>query len=146
MNAVTTSEITKEIEQVIEELDAENVRALYPDVITEKVIARWDEDAGDHYLCCTNAFVRDQVRQRMNRYKVKSDPNPDKQLVLEGWERLQKRYFLREDNRDCAIRVQEMTFDQLMAKAREHRAMGDGHYQHASELERYARSLSEEAG
>jgi len=136
----STADLTAEIELVIEQLEANHARKLHPDWITQAVMYRHtgiDGEDADFYQCVGRAHVREAVRQRLNRFRAKAEVEADKQLVLEGFERLQKRYLITEDGEQVAIRVQDMTSAQRKLKANELRTMGAGCYQHADELERY---------
>lgn len=136
----TLSELTREIEKTIEYFETQNERRLHPDWITQSVIDSHPDiegDDSDFYRCVSRAGIRDQVRQRLNRYKAKPEVEVDPQLVLEGFERLQKRYLITEDGEQVAIRIQDLSSIQRRAKASELRAMGAGCYQHADELDRY---------
>ena len=141
------ADLTGEIEGAIDRMDSGSVRALSPDLVTEAVIGSWGEISGecaDRFVCTANAWVRNQVRLRINRYKAQAAPEADAQLVMDGFERLQKRYLIEEDGEHVAVRVQDLTPTQRLAKAAELRAMGDGCYQHAQELERYNESVTRE--
>ncbi len=138
------SNLTDEIERSIEELDLENVRALSPDLVTEMVIAGWGEiegDCADRFICTAHALVRDRVRKRINRYKI-IELEPDDQQIMEGFERIQKRYNIEESGQRVAIRVQDMSSEQRLYKAAELRTMGMGCLQHAEELERYDQDVA----
>lgn len=131
------SELTREIDEVLLGL---NSQKKHPDWITQMVMARHPHIAGvdsEFYACTGRAHVRDCVRQRLNRYKLKAEATPDTQIVLDGFERLQRDYLIDEDGTQVAVPVHEMTDAQLEAKATELRAMGAGCYQHADEIERY---------
>lgn len=140
----TFAQLTQEIEQVIEQFEASNARSLHPDWITQAVVDRHlevDGEDADFWRVVGRAEVRSQVRSRLNRYRVKPEVEPDRQLVLEGFERLQQRYLVDEGGEQIAVRVQDMTLDQLDAKERELRVMGAGCYQHADEIRRYRNQI-----
>lgn len=138
----TLKELQAEIEQVIESM--QNAPRPHPDWITQSVIANHpaiDGDDCDFYQCCTRNSVRDAVRKRLNKYKA-DGKEPDKQIVLEGFERLQKWYLMDEGGEQVAVSIQHMTRDQVLAKAEEQERMGAGCYQHAEELRRYATQMA----
>ncbi len=137
------SDLTTEIEHVIETMEGEP--RLHPDWIAQAVMQRHpciEGEDREFYFMLARAHVRDQVRKRLNRYKAEPEIESDRQLVMEGFERLQKRYLIAEDGEWVAIRVQDMTRSQRLAKAHELRVMGAGCYQHARELERYDQMLA----
>lgn len=144
----TSAQLTQEIEQVIAQFEAESARALHPEWITQAVVQRHPDVAGvdaEFWRVVGRAEVRAQVRNRLNRYRVKPEVEPDAQLVLAGFERLQQRYLVAEKGEQVAIRVQELTAAQMLAKERELRAMGAGCFQHADEMARFRASRASAA-
>lgn len=136
----TMSDLTAEIEGVIEDLERNQASRLDRDWITQQVISQHPDvegDDADFYACITREKVRDAVRSRLNRYKAKAEVSPDPQLILAGFERLQRYYAFEDGQQQVAIRIEDMTDAQLEAKERELMAMGAGCYQHADELRRY---------
>ena len=132
------SDLKQEIEQTIHAMESQS--RLHPEWITQAVMSKHsdvDGDDCDFYQCCARAEVRTQVRKRLSKYKADTDMAVDRQIVLEGFERLQKRYLVSENGEQVAIRIQDMTDAQLQAKADEYRAMGAGCFQHADEIDRY---------
>lgn len=137
----STSDLSKEIDEEIARFDHESV--LRPDYITNAVMQRHPdidgEDASFYAVLC-RVEVRNQVGKHLGKRfntTAESQAERDAQLVLEGFERLQKRYLLADGEEIVAIRVEDMTSAQRRAKAAELRAMGAGCYQHADELDRY---------
>jgi hypothetical protein len=135
------SDLTSEIEQVVEGLEHMAAPRLDRDWITQAVMAKHPDVEGadaDFYACVSREKVRDAVRQRLNRYKAKAEVFPDPQLVLSGFERLQRYYSIEEDGQHDTVRVQDMSPAQLRKKATELYAMGVGCNQHGDELMRFA--------
>lgn len=144
----TISDLTQEIEQVIQQFEVVNSRKLHPEWITQAVVdLHRDVDGADadFWRLVGRQEVRNQVRTRLNRYKAKAQVEPDAQLLLEGFERLQQRYLVAEDGEQVAIRIQDMTSAQRRAKSIELRAMGAGCYQHADEMDRYDAQITHAA-
>jgi hypothetical protein len=70
------AQLTQEIEQVIECYDAAGMRALNPEWITEAVCDLHTDIHGkdaDFWRVNGRAEVRNQVRQRLNIYKIKPE-------------------------------------------------------------------------
>ncbi|WP_321941678.1 hypothetical protein [Paraburkholderia tropica] len=135
----TKSDLTHEISRVIVELDTRHQRK-HPDWITETIMSSHAPpvcDDADVYLFNTRANVRDAVGAHLRRAKLKTDVTPDAQLVLEGFERLQKEYLIDDDGAQVSVPIEELSDGQLMEKYHELRAMGDGCYLHADEILRY---------
>ncbi len=144
----SATDLTREIEQAIEQFENASERRLHPEWITQSVMERHtaiDGDDCDFYRLTARGEVRNQVRLRLNRFKARPEMEADKQIVFEGFERLQKRYLVCEDGEQVAIRVQDMSSAQRRAKSTELRAMGAGCYQHADELDRYDAELMQSA-
>jgi hypothetical protein len=139
------AELTSDIEKVIETLEKEGAERLSPDVITSFVMTRWQEVAGDadeRYLFASHWCLREQVRKRLNRYKVIPGTDVDEQLLLEGFERLQKRYLVEENGEQVAVRIEKMTRKQFEDKIAEFESMREGLSQHIQELRRYMNEQS----
>lgn len=140
------SDLKQEIEQTISAMESQS--RLHPEWITQAVMSKHSDVEGndtDFYQCCARAEVRTQVRKRLSQYKASADTTVDRQIVLEGFERLQKRYLIAENGEQVAIRIQDMTEEQLQVKANEYRAMGVGCFQHADEIDRYREQLRQQA-
>jgi hypothetical protein len=133
-----------------------------PNWVTQEIMAGRQEIEGcdrDFYLCLGKFAIRDQVRRRIDKFKLKpenqtdDDSQIDRQLVLEGYKRVQRSYVFEEpvmkdgkpvmdeDGKPVvmtvAIPIETMTTPQRIAKIKELRSMGAGCYLHADELERY---------
>ena len=137
----SVSQLTQEIRSVIDQR-IEKKQPIHPDWVTQEIINRHSEIMGDDtnfYLCVGREAIRDQVRKQINRFRLTPEKalNLDQQLVLPGYERLQRFYLIESDSTQIAIPLEKMTNAQRKAKVIELRAMGDGCHQHADELERY---------
>ena len=95
------------------------------------------EDA-DFALCAANEMVKSRVERYWRTLKAADeDDEGSEQLLMEGFEHLQRRYILPRGDEAVAVPVRVMTDEELIAKADEHRRMGAGHFAHADELDRY---------
>ena len=79
------------------------------------------------------------VPQRVELYfrkirKIEDAPEAPEQLVLTGYRRVQREYIVERDDDALAISVWDMTDEEIETKAAEHKAMGQGHFEHAREL------------
>ncbi len=114
----------------------------HPDWVTQEIMAQHASIVGedsDFHLVVSRETVRAQVRKQIGRYKLTPEGAlcPDGQLVLEGFEFLQRAYLIDRDGEQVAIPVERMTSAMRQAKIKELRAMGQGCMRHADELERY---------
>lgn len=140
VGAYSIKDLQEEIAKKIEWLQRNNGATLHPDWITNAVIADHPHISGedkDFYTCCSRAEVRNETRRQLNRYRAKPDAEPDPQLTLEGFDRLQQYYLVDRDETQVAVRIDQLTDEEIYAKAAEYEAMGRGCFQHAQELYRY---------
>ena len=90
------------------------------------------------WRCAGREYIRNEIRKRLNRFTAKPELQADPQLVLPGHNRLQQWYLLdQDDGESVAVRVDLMTDAQVLQKARELEAMGQGCFDHARELRVY---------
>lgn len=116
--------------------------AMHPDWVTDEIMKSHDDINGedaDFYLLASREAVRDEVRKQINRFKLTPEKalDVDRQLVLDGFERLQIAYVIDISGTAVAISLKKMTSTQRRTKSAELRAMGAGCYQHADEIDRY---------
>lgn len=135
------SEAQREVIAKIEWLIANNGSVLHPELIAHQVAADHPDvngDDADFYKCCSFAKLRDEVRQQINRMKVKTESDEgSEQLAMPGFDYLQQRYFIERDKEPCIVRIEEMSDLEIEAKAKEREAMGRSCFAHADELRRY---------
>lgn len=135
------SDVQREIGAKIQWLIKNNGSVLHPQFIAHSVASDHPDVDGadaDFYKCCSFAKLRDEVRQQINRMKVKTEQEDgSEQLVMPGFEHLQQRYFVDRDGENCIVKINEMSDDEIEAKAQEREAMGRACYAHADELRRY---------
>lgn len=135
----TMADLSREIAQEMESRIFKR-ETLNRDWIVQAILAKHSDVAGDDvdfHLCASRKTVENAVRQQINRFDVKAEVTPDRQLVLDGFERLQRYYAFEERGVQVAVPVEDMTDAQLEAKEVELMAMGAGCYQHADEIRRY---------
>lgn len=135
------SDLINEIRQITDR-SIKTGATLHPDWVTQEIMSNHvdiDGEDADFHLCVSRETVRDQVRRQINRYKntPESAANPDKQIVLEGFNYVQRAYLVDEQGTQIAIPIERMTSAMRKAKIEELRAMGRGCLRHADELERY---------
>ncbi|MCH8517495.1 MAG: hypothetical protein LAT68_14310 [Cyclobacteriaceae bacterium] len=140
--------IQQDVSAVLSAMEQDGVRAISPDVVTQEVIDGYGvHDSQDpRYQTAMYDYVRRMVSSMFNRYKAsaQTDDEVDGQLVLPGYKRLQRRYLVHEGTESLAVRVEEMTDEQLLEKAVELRQMGAGCFQHAREIDRYMSERAEQ--
>lgn len=149
MPDMTPREVSAEIERQISiSMDAGAV--LDPAWITQAIMADHNDLSGEDAafaICCTREYVRNEVRRRFNRFKLTPETHSDPQLVLPGFEKLQRYYAIEREGAASIVPIEMMTSAELMAKRAELEAMGRGCIDHANELGQYVsmRGASEAA-
>lgn len=138
--AYSVKDLQSEIAKKIEWLKCNNGSTLHPDWITGAVLSDHQDIHGadrDFYACCTRLEVRNETRRQLNRYRAKAEAEPDEQLTLEGFNRLQEYYLVDRDETQVAVRIDNLSDEEIDAKAVEYESMGRGCFEHAQELYRY---------
>lgn len=144
-------DLDKEIKAKVLWLEENNGRVLHKQWLINAVTGDHPQivgDDADFALLCVRTTVTERV-ERLFR-EMKSDEmaaEPDAQMTLPGYKHLQRRYFVERDGERVGVLVWDVTDIELVAKAREHRAMGKAHFAHADEIDRFieARSNSRSA-
>lgn len=95
------------------------------------------EDA-DFYVSCAAQILPQIVKRVIGQY----DPKPvtDRQLLLPGFEHLQKAYTVQRGGEVVLVPVDQLTDDEIEARALEYEAMAMGCRAHAKELRVYRRT------
>lgn len=134
-------ELRAEISAKIEWLQENNGTVLHPDAITDQIMSDHADINGDDvgfYVCCSRAMVRDQVRRSLNRFDATAiQETIDPQIVMVGFERLQTYYLITRQKERVAVRVDQMTEEEIRGKIAEMLAHIDGMSLHVRELKRY---------
>jgi hypothetical protein len=95
----------------------------------------WKGEHSEFALLCTVEHVRARVHSVLGR--MKNRPDPGAELLLPGFEYLQRGYIVERRDQLMPIRIDLMSDDELDAKADEYERMGAGCYKHAAEIRRY---------
>jgi hypothetical protein len=90
----------------------------------------------DFARVCAYHAVSDIVGSIIRKTKRDEESEDDGQLVLDGFERLQRCYAIDRDG-PCIVPIEQMTLIELRAKAAELRSLATGALAHARELEAY---------
>lgn len=140
VSGYSTKDLQAEIARKIEWLKYNNGATLHPDWITQQVLSDHPDITGadkEFYTCCSRAQVREETRRQLNRYRAKAEAEPDSQLTLDGFTRLQQYYLVDRDQTQVAVRVDDLTDDEIDEKVDELQGMGRGCFEHADELLRF---------
>jgi hypothetical protein len=94
----------------------------------------------DFYLITARHYVNEQVKNCIKKYEP-NDVEAGGQIVLEGFEYLQKAYPIVRGETRVLVPIQQMTYEELCAKAQEKYTMAKGSNAHGDEIMHYADSL-----
>lgn len=132
----------KEIRAFISALVADKIDAgqvVNQDWTVTEILNEYDDIEGedkDFYVVAARHWVNSEVKSAIGRYEPSAGVALD-QLVLDGFEHLQKAYpVLRGESRQL-VPVDQLTDFECEAKAGEYEKMGDGCYAHAAEIRSY---------
>ena len=130
----STTEVTREIRRIIQDkLDAGlSVRVEW---LTTEIIASKDQIDGedaDFYIACGVDFIKNAVKRVIGEFKPKPDQNA--QIIMPGFDHLQKAYTVMRDEQVTLVPVTMLTDPELEARAQEYEAMAAGCTAHADEI------------
>lgn len=110
------------------------------DWLTHEIISSKDGISGsdlDFYRVCAFTHVKDVVKRCVGKYDSK--PTTDRQLTLDGFEYLQVAYTVARDEQIVLVPVNQLSDDEIEARAKAYDDMADGCKAHARELRSYKR-------
>ena len=82
-------------------------------------------------------YVRRCVQKVLSRDKASEDKRGDHQLILSGFDYLQKRYTFERDGEQVVVSIEHATLAELRGRADELDRMAVGCQRHANEMRRY---------
>ncbi len=88
---------------------------------------------------CRWEHARSAIRRAVNRYKVTDEQQESKQLVLRGFEHLQRGYLVTRNKQQVLVPTELLTDDELEDKALEYERMAEGCRSHAKEIRQFIR-------
>lgn len=86
------------------------------------------------YRYCTRAHVNRIVKRVVGKYEVEARAVQDAQIVLEGFEHLQRAYTLSRDEKIVLVPIYKCQDHELLARAEEYEKQAKGCRLHAREL------------
>ena len=93
----------------------------------------------DFYIITARQYANDLVKACIKKYESSDDGLPG-QIVLEGFEYLQKAYPILRDKTRVLVPISDMSDEELSAKADEKYAMAKGNKAHGDEIIHYVDS------
>lgn len=141
-----TDTVFKEIRKFVS--DKVNAGAIVRvDWLTAEIISERDRiegDDADFYLICAHKHVSEIVKECIGKYKPKAQT--DAQLVLDGFEHLQKSYPVERKGVRLLVPVHMLTDDELEARAIEYMEMSKGCIAHAKEIRAFIKARAQSEG
>ena len=133
--------VTKEIKAVLQERieSQEPTPASWLTTIVVEAHPNLKGADANWYRVCAYGYVRDAVRKLVNASKAISGKEPDQQMLLPGFNRLQKLYAVERQGKPVFVPIDQMSDDEIKEKIREYTAMAVGCEEHVKELKRYLR-------
>lgn len=132
--------VDDEIKAKVAWLEENNGAVVEKEWLTNAVMSDHSDvtgDDADFAVCLARSAVADRVDRYFRSVKISTDIPDPAQDPLPGFKRVQKKYVFERDGKQVIVPVDDMTDEEIDAKADEHRAMGRGHFAHADELLRY---------
>lgn len=105
---------------------------------SEYLAGKSDISGGDvpFYRVCALAHVNDVMKRCVGKYDAKPS-KADQQLILPGFDHLQKAYTVSRDGAMLLVPVDLLTNEELLARAEEYDAMAKGCRDHAREIREF---------
>ncbi len=109
------------------------------DMLVQEVMSGWDEipesiQGWEWWTLCGYGHTRSVVRKATQARKASLDDNIQ---LLPGFEHLQTFYSVSRNRKQCIVRLDLMTDDEIDAKCLEYETMSAGCLAHSKELRRY---------
>lgn len=138
-----TSEIRKMVSDKIDAGIIVRVEWLTTEILSMKSDIHGDD--ADFYVACGVDFIKDTVKRCIGQYQPKPSAVTDRQLVMEGFDFMQKAYTVDREGETVLVPVDMLTDDEIEARAYELEAMARGCIAHAKELRAYRRGRGQAA-
>ena len=133
----STTEVTREIRKIVQnKIDAGAIVRV--EWLTSEILHNKDDIEGadaDFYLTCGADFVKKTVKRVIGGYAPR--PETDQQLVMDGFDHLQRAYTIERDGLTVLVPVTMLTDQELKARAIEYESMAAGCKAHAKEIRRF---------
>lgn len=104
-----------------------------------------DGEDTEWYRSHVYGAVRNSVRRVLRKFKPTEDEGRDEQMILPGFERLQRAYLVEREAAQRVVPINQLTDEEIAAKVVEYETMAAGCLKHADELRRYLQERSSRA-
>ncbi len=116
--------------------------------LTTELMERHNGIAGDDlafYRTCTRAHLQNVVNKCIGKYDTEAKAQPEAQIVLAGFEHLQRAYTIERNGSNMLIPVDKCSDAELLRRAGEYEDMAIGCRRHAKELRSFVNNRAAEA-
>lgn len=140
-------DLEREISEVIDKaIDQANI--VSTKWLTQLILSKHSDiegrDTPFHTLCAFE-HVRDSVRKVTRKFRVSLSVATDRQLLMDGFERLQVAYDVEHEGEQFVVPIRRILRSQMVGKALEIQSQVDGGAHHVREIWRYI-ELRDKAG
>lgn len=135
------TDVTTEIRRLVQERISGGI-TIRVEWFTQEILHKKDRiegDDADFYVACAVDFIKDTVKRCIGEYAPRAATITDKQIVMDGFDHLQKAYTIQRDGEQLLVPVQFLSDAELEARAAEYEAMARGCIAHAKEIRAYSR-------
>tara|TARA_R110000868_G_scaffold25149_10_gene98243 strand:+ start:1510 stop:1941 length:432 start_codon:yes stop_codon:yes gene_type:complete len=141
----STTEVTREVRRVVQDKIDAGV-AIRVEWLTTEILAMKDKIEGedaDFYIACGADFIKKTVKRVIGEYEPQAQTFA--QIVMEGFDYLQKAYTVSRDNETTLVPVTMLSDAELEVRAQEYEAMAKGCIKHSLEIRAFIMCRSEAA-
>lgn len=133
------TDVTNEIRQIVTDRINSGV-IVRVEWLTTEILAMKDRiegDDADFYIACGVDYIKDTVKRCIGAYAPKAAAATDAQIVMEGFDYMQKAYTVTRAEEVVLVPVHLLSDAEIEARALELEAMAKGCIAHARELRAY---------
>lgn len=141
------TDVTTEIRRLVQDRVGAGI-SIRVEWFTQEILTMKSEiegDDADFYVACAVDFIKDTVKRTVGEYAPKASSVTDRQIVMDGFDHMQKAYTVTRDGEQVLVPIQLLTDDEIEARALEYEAMARGCVAHAKELRAYRRGRQDKA-
>lgn len=135
------TDVTSEIRKIVSDRIEAGV-VIRAEWLTTEILAmksHFEGDDADFYVACAVDFIKDTAKRCIGLYAPKASVSTDTQIVMPGFDYVQRAYTVDRDGEVVLVPVHLLTDEEVQARAAELMAMARGCVAHAKELRAYLR-------
>lgn len=135
----STRDVTGEIRKIVRERVDSGI-VVRVEWLTQEILSMKDRiegDDADFYIACGVSFIKDTVKRVIGDYQPKAADRQSDQIVMPGFDHLQKAYTVERGGETVLVPVDQLSMEEIEARALELEGMARGCIAHAKELRSY---------